>query len=225
MRERNLHIGDSHANADQQRSFFLSWAKERASLEGERRKRSWLRFTFTPTNARDERLDQGGTYLDDLIEAHQHATCMVQSLIATPQIRRQAQMDIARQRWASDEMFVMPFHRCSASRRSDCATSGGIRHSRSGMMGRAGFGRMCKAGVIGFAEWRIGRIQELKLTDEQRSKFDELKTASLRASEAMRTACSSDIPSTIVGQMQVVDKRLDAMSSAEDNPSGARGFL
>jgi LTXXQ motif family protein len=84
-----------------------------------------------------------------------------------------------------------------------------------GMMGRAGFERMCNGGAIGFAEWRIGRIeQELKLTDEQRSHFDELKTALLKASEAMRTACSSESPSTMVGQMQAMDKRLDAMSSA-----------
>ena len=84
-----------------------------------------------------------------------------------------------------------------------------------GMMGRGGFDRTCNAGAVGFAEWRIDRLEQtLKLTDAQRAKFDEFKAASAKATEAMRAACPTEIPSTMVGHMQAMEKRLDTMSAA-----------
>jgi hypothetical protein len=63
------------------------------------------------------------------------------------------------------------------------------------MMGRRGFGAMCNPGANGFAEWRADRIAELvKLTDAQRSKFDEFKAASIKSAEVMRNACLTDVP-------------------------------
>jgi hypothetical protein len=84
-----------------------------------------------------------------------------------------------------------------------------------GMMGRSGFDRTCNAGAVGFAEWRIDRLEQtLKLTDAQRAKLRELKTASAKATEAMRAACPAEIPSTMVGHMQAMEKRLDTMLAA-----------
>jgi LTXXQ motif family protein len=81
-----------------------------------------------------------------------------------------------------------------------------------GMMGRHGFGGMCNPGANGFAEWRADRIAELvKLTDAQRGKFDEFKAASIKSAEVMRDACQTDVPETIVGRTEAMEKRMDTM--------------
>ena len=85
----------------------------------------------------------------------------------------------------------------------------------SGMMGRRGFGAMCNPGASGFAEWRADRIAELvKLTDAQRDKFDEFTAASIKAAEVMRSACQTDVPTTIVGRTEAMEKRMDTMLQA-----------
>lgn len=82
-------------------------------------------------------------------------------------------------------------------------------------MGRRGFGAMCNPGASGFAEWRADRIADLvKLTDAQRGKFDEFKTASIKAAEVMRGACQADVPMTIVGRTEAMEKRMDTMLQA-----------
>jgi LTXXQ motif family protein len=83
------------------------------------------------------------------------------------------------------------------------------------MMGRRGFGAMCNPGASGFAEWRADKIAELvELTDAQRSKFDEFKAASIKSAEAMRNARLTDVPETIVGRTEAMEKRMDAMLQA-----------
>ena len=83
------------------------------------------------------------------------------------------------------------------------------------MMGRRGFGAMCHPGTSGFAEWRADRIAELvKLTDAQRGKFDEFKAASSKSAEVMRNACQTDVPATIVGRTEAMEKRMDTMLQA-----------
>jgi hypothetical protein len=84
-----------------------------------------------------------------------------------------------------------------------------------GMMGRGGFGLMCNPAAAGFAEWRIDRFEQvIKLTDAQRSKFDELKAASNKAADIMRGACPTDFPKTAVARMEVMEKHADAMLQA-----------
>lgn len=84
-----------------------------------------------------------------------------------------------------------------------------------GMMDRQLFGRMCGPRIAGFAQWRLDRIEQvIKPTEAQRAKFDELKAASNKAVEAMRAACPTDAPATIVGHMEAIEKRLDAMLQA-----------
>ena len=83
------------------------------------------------------------------------------------------------------------------------------------MMGRGSFHRMCSPAAAGFAEWRIDRLEQtIKPTAAQRAKFDEFKAASSKAAEAMRSACPTDVPTTVIGRMQAMEKRLDAMSAA-----------
>jgi LTXXQ motif family protein len=81
-----------------------------------------------------------------------------------------------------------------------------------GMMGRHGFAGMCNPGANGFAEWRADRIAELvKLTDAQRGRFDEFKAASIKSAEVMRDACQTDVPQTIIGRTEAMEKRMDTM--------------
>jgi hypothetical protein len=83
------------------------------------------------------------------------------------------------------------------------------------IMHRRGFNRMCSPGAAGFTQWRIERIEQaIKPTDAQRAKLDEYKAASAKAAEAMRTACPTEVPTTIVGRMVAMEKRFDAMSAA-----------
>ena len=83
------------------------------------------------------------------------------------------------------------------------------------MMGRRGFAGMCNPGSGGFAEWRADRIAELvKPTDAQRTRFDEFKAASIKSAEIMRDACQADVPATIVGRSEAMEKRMDTMLQA-----------
>jgi LTXXQ motif family protein len=80
------------------------------------------------------------------------------------------------------------------------------------MMGRRGFGGTCNPAASGFAEWRTDRLAELlKLTDAQRGKFDEFKAASIKSGEVMRNACQTEVPETIVGRTEAMEKRMDTM--------------
>ena len=84
-----------------------------------------------------------------------------------------------------------------------------------GMMDRQLFGRMCGPHIASFAQWRLDRIEQvIKPTEAQRARFDELKAASSNAVETMRAACPTDVPATIVGRMEAIEKRLDAMLQA-----------
>jgi LTXXQ motif family protein len=84
-----------------------------------------------------------------------------------------------------------------------------------GMMDRGHLARMCSPRAAGFAEWRIDRLERrIKPTESQRGKFDEFKAASNKAAEIVRAACPTDVPTTMVGRMDAMAKRLDAMSQA-----------
>ncbi len=82
-----------------------------------------------------------------------------------------------------------------------------------GRMG--GFGRMCSPAAAGFAEWRIDRLERvIKLTEAQRAKFDEFKAASAKAQETLRNGCPTEIPATVTGRMEMMEKRVEAMAQA-----------
>ena len=79
------------------------------------------------------------------------------------------------------------------------------------VFGGEGMGRMCGPGSAGFVQWRTERIDALKLTDAQRAKFDALKTASAKATDAMRAACPVDAPAKVPDRMEAMEKRMEAM--------------
>ena len=84
----------------------------------------------------------------------------------------------------------------------------------SWMMGGRGGGGACNpaAGLFG---WRADHLAELiKPTDAQRPKFDEFKAASLKAADIRRDACRADVPETIIGRTEAMEKRMEAMLQA-----------
>ncbi|WP_063712143.1 Spy/CpxP family protein refolding chaperone [Bradyrhizobium japonicum] len=84
-----------------------------------------------------------------------------------------------------------------------------------GFMDRGGFRGTCSPAAAGFSGWRIDRLEQvIKPTDAQRAKFDELKAASDKASEALRLACPTEVPPTAVGRMEFMEKRMEAMLQA-----------
>jgi hypothetical protein len=81
-----------------------------------------------------------------------------------------------------------------------------------GMMDRQLLGRMCSPRTAGFAEWQLDRLERvIKPTEAQRAKFNEFKAASNKAAETMRAACPTEVPKTMIGRMEAMEKRLDAM--------------
>ncbi len=57
---------------------------------------------------------------------------------------------------------------------------------------------MCSPGAAGFVGWRVDQLELLiKPTEAQRSKFAELRTASNKASEVMRLACPTELPTPL----------------------------
>lgn len=85
----------------------------------------------------------------------------------------------------------------------------------SWMMGGRGGGGACNPAAAGLFGWRADRLAELiKPTDAQRPKFDEFKSASIKAADVMRDACRADVPDTIIGRTEAMEKRMDAMLQA-----------
>ena len=84
-----------------------------------------------------------------------------------------------------------------------------------GMMDRQLFERMCSPRMVGFAEWRLDRLEQvIKPTEAQRAKFDEFKAASIKSAEIMRDACKTDVPATLPGRTEAMEKRMDTMLQA-----------
>src|SRR5690606_16345298 len=84
-----------------------------------------------------------------------------------------------------------------------------------GMMSRGMSGRMCGPGAAGFAEWRTERLARvLQLTDAQKPKFDEFKSASAKAAETMRAACPTATPTSMTSRMAAMEKRMETMRRA-----------
>ena len=90
--------------------------------------------------------------------------------------------------------------------------------SGPGMAGSWMFARhglMCNPAAPDYAERRTERLAELvKPTDAQRGKIEEFKAASIKSAQAMRDACPTEIPQTIVGRAEAMEKRADAMLQA-----------
>jgi hypothetical protein len=86
---------------------------------------------------------------------------------------------------------------------------------RSRILSRGGFRGICDPVATNFAERQIEWLAELvKPTEAQRAKFDDFKTASIKSTRAVREACPSETPSTIVGRAEAMEKRMVTMLQA-----------
>jgi LTXXQ motif family protein len=88
-----------------------------------------------------------------------------------------------------------------------------------GMMGwgggAGGMGSVCDPRGAGLAEWRMERIERLITpTEAQRAALNDLRAASTKAAEIIKTACPSEFPASATARLEVMEKRLDAMQQA-----------
>jgi len=83
------------------------------------------------------------------------------------------------------------------------------------MMGVRGFGMLCSPQAIGFAEWQLSRVERsVNATKEQSEKLAELRSASAKATDAIKAACPKDLPRTAPERMALMEKRVAAMLDA-----------
>ncbi len=84
-----------------------------------------------------------------------------------------------------------------------------------GMMNARGFAALCSPQAAGLAEWQLQRIERsVKPNEEQTRKLTELRTASSKAAETIRTACPKEFPATSSARMAVMEKRIEALLQA-----------
>ncbi len=89
-----------------------------------------------------------------------------------------------------------------------------------GMMRGAGmwggrFDGPCDPGAVGMAEWRINEIERVvQPTDAQRAPLADLRTASAKAADGIKSTCPHEIPQTSVQRMAFMEKRMEAMLGA-----------
>ncbi|MGE3160110.1 MAG: Spy/CpxP family protein refolding chaperone [Xanthobacteraceae bacterium] len=72
---------------------------------------------------------------------------------------------------------------------------------------------ICKADTAtSLTEWPIEQIAlAVEPTDAQRTALDELRAATAKAVDVLKTACPNDLPSTPTGRIAAMQKRLDVM--------------
>lgn len=73
----------------------------------------------------------------------------------------------------------------------------------------------CGAGPAGLGPWGADRIEQtLSLDGAQRTKFNDLKTASQRAIQYLNESCPKNDPVTPTGRLEALERRLSAMLEA-----------
>lgn len=93
-----------------------------------------------------------------------------------------------------------------------------------GMMGYGsemmGYGMMLGSGMCnresgGFMQLRTeGLAEALKLNDAQRAKLEDFKTASAKASDTVRSACTGDMGTTVPSRIEAMETRMGLMLTA-----------
>jgi LTXXQ motif family protein len=74
---------------------------------------------------------------------------------------------------------------------------------------------LCSGQTVGLTDWPIERIaQTVEPNDAQRAILDELKDATAKALDILKTACPTALPSTPTGRIEAMRQRLDAMLAA-----------
>jgi hypothetical protein len=94
--------------------------------------------------------------------------------------------------------------------------SGGRAERRQGREVSRGAAELCRTDP-GLTRWPIDQIaQAVEPTRQQQQLLDDLKSASERAAKLLQTACPAHPPSTPLGRIDAMDKRLGAMLQALD---------
>jgi LTXXQ motif family protein len=74
---------------------------------------------------------------------------------------------------------------------------------------------LCTGQTAGLTDWPIDRIaQTVEPNDAQRATLDELRAATATSLDILKAACPTDLPSTPIGRLNAMQKRLDAMLQA-----------
>lgn len=74
---------------------------------------------------------------------------------------------------------------------------------------------MCSPRAAGLAEWRMEQIeQRIEPSEEQRAKLRELRDVSAKAAKVVAAACPTEIPSSPVARLELMEKRLNVMVEA-----------
>lgn len=84
-----------------------------------------------------------------------------------------------------------------------------------GMMGWLGDSQTCglgRGGMMFSANDRL--VEALKLTDAQKSKYEDFRTASRSAFDAMQNSCDTKFEATVPGRMEAMEGRMAAMLAA-----------
>jgi hypothetical protein len=78
-----------------------------------------------------------------------------------------------------------------------------------------GVAQVCSLDATTLTDWPIERItQRIELNDQQRGLLDELKNATAKAVDEMKTACPTDLPGTPTGRLAAMRARIDSMLKA-----------
>lgn len=81
-----------------------------------------------------------------------------------------------------------------------------------GSFGPIGFRRLCDLRAVGLVEWRVAWIERaIKPTAAQMPLLDALQVASSQAKANVALACPPGRPVTSTAELDMMDKRLDAM--------------
>ena len=79
----------------------------------------------------------------------------------------------------------------------------------------ADLAQLCGGLAPGVTDLPLDRIQQsLQLTGDQLKSLDALKAASAQASDALTASCSSEVPMTPLGRLDIAQKRIDGMVQA-----------
>lgn len=77
------------------------------------------------------------------------------------------------------------------------------------------FQRLCNLRVVGLVEWRVKVIESvINPSDAQKAALANLQVVSNQAAQTVAGACSRARPTTSVGELDVMGKRLDAVTQA-----------
>jgi hypothetical protein len=86
---------------------------------------------------------------------------------------------------------------------------------RGGGMWGSHFGGACDPRFAGMGEWRIGEIERvIQPTGAQRTGLADLRAASAKAADALKSACPLEIPHTSAQRMAFMEKRMEVMLEA-----------